>query len=96
MVGIEYIEEYHIYLHNTCTAHFKQKVYEVFGGKNIKASTNLELKKLFTLFANPQICLISVEKIQDSKNRLQKIRWKNSQIWTWIYATVYGEEVGQR
>ena len=26
MVGIEYIEEYHIYLHNTCSAHFKLKV----------------------------------------------------------------------
>ena len=62
----------------------------------MKVGTNFELKKLFTLFANPWICLIIGDKIQDSKSRAQKIRWNNLQIWTWVYINFYGEEVGQK
>jgi hypothetical protein len=80
------IEEYHIYLHNTCTAHFKQKYFRHKFG----------VKEIIHIIFQPSD--MSNHCGQDS--RLQELCTKDMmeylQIWTWIYSTVYGEEVGQR
>jgi len=53
MVGKEYIEEYHIYLHNTCTAHFKQKGLEGFGGEKHESRHKFGVKEIIHIICQP-------------------------------------------